>query len=78
MRLPAARLAPLWMAALMLPTPMAAAKTVTIAMCGGASRTVQLPLNGPMPPEDSHGCCRKACHASADRRKKSDLLADCC
>ncbi|NBR31094.1 MAG: hypothetical protein EBS87_02630 [Sphingomonadaceae bacterium] len=78
MKLPAGRLAPVWMAALMLPVPMTAAKTVTIAMCGGTSRTVQLPVNGPVPLEDSHGCCRKACHAGTDRRKKSDLLASCC
>lgn len=34
---PARGLAPLWMAALVLPTPMAQAKVVTIAMCGGAA-----------------------------------------
>lgn len=78
MRRPIGRLAPLWAAVLMLPAPMVTAKTVTIAMCGGASRTIQLPANGPLPADDGHGCCRKACHAVTDRRKKSDLLAACC
>lgn len=75
---PARGLAPLWMAALVLPTPMAQAKVVTIAMCGGGSRTINLPLNGPDPLDDSHDCCRKACHAGTDRRKKSDLDLSCC
>ena len=75
---PLRRLIPLWIVALVVPAPMAAARTVTIAMCGGTSRTISLPVNAPQPLDDGHDCCRKACHAGTDRRKKSDLLSGCC
>lgn len=78
MIVPLRRLAPLWMGALTLPTPVAQAQVVTIAMCGGTSRTITLPMNRPLPTDDSHDCCRKACHAGTDRRKKSDLFSTCC
>ena len=78
MIVPLRGLAPLWALALLLPAPAVQAKTVRIPMCGGGARTMTLP-GDPVPMSDDHDCCRKACHAAADRRKKTSLYdTDCC
>ncbi len=78
MIVPLRGLSPLWALALLLPAPGVQAKVVRIPMCGGGARTLPLP-GAPVPVSDDHDCCRKACHAASDRRKKSSLSKiDCC
>lgn len=78
MIVPARRLMPIWALALMLPALPGQAQAIRVPMCGGSTRTLTLPVM-PQPMSDDHDCCRKACHAASDRRKKSGLHAtDCC
>jgi hypothetical protein len=60
--------------ALSLPMPGAAAPMMVTTCAGGS---VALPVEGPEPASD-HGCCRKACHAGTDRRKRGALEGGCC
>lgn len=78
MILPVRSLGPLWAFALILPTPAAALRVVEIRLCGNGSQSLVLPVGRAPLPADGYGCCRKACHAAQDRRKKSRLLPEGC
>jgi len=71
--------APIFALAIMLPAPMAQARVIIAPMCNGGTTQITLPkgMGGPMPADD-HECCRKGCHAGADRRKKANQLNDSC
>lgn len=72
-------LTPVFALAIMLPAPMAQARTIEVGMCnGGTERIVLPPGTGGQPPADDHECCRKGCHAGSDRRKKQNQLNDSC
>ena len=74
-------LIPVFALAIMLPAPMAQARSIEVGMCNGGTQRIVLPngRGGPMPADD-HECCRKGCHAGSDRRKKGNQLGDdrCC
>lgn len=78
MIIPMRPLAPLWLIALTLPVPAVQAQALTIPMCNGGTQRIDLLLDQGPGRRDDHDCCRKACHAGADRRKKSGLLSDNC
>ena len=62
----------------MPPTP-AVAKSIMVGVCGAAR--ISVPVKTPLPKENGdHGCCKKACHAASERRKKADGNIDdgCC
>lgn len=61
--------------ALALPSPDGLARTLTVPLCGGGVRSIEIPVE---PAEsDDHDCCRKACHAG-DRRKRAGEDQGCC
>jgi len=62
---------------LAVPAPPATAGTITVSLCGGGS--VQMPLGGDAPADDS-GCCKKACHACQQRKSRKGKSAPdgCC
>lgn len=72
-------LTPAFALAIMLPAPMAQARTIEVGMCNGGTERIVLPSGsgGPLPADD-HECCRKGCHAGTDRRKKQNQLDDSC
>ncbi|MFM7027072.1 MAG: hypothetical protein ACKOXK_00130 [Chakrabartia sp.] len=78
MILPGRALAPLWVLALLLPAPALPAAVAVIPMCSGGAVRAVLPLDQPKPASSDHDCCRKACHAGSDRRKRHGLLSDTC
>lgn len=74
-------LMPVWLVALVLPPlPVSAqAQVITVAMCNGGTQKITLPVGrAPADEGSSHDCCRKACHAGSDRRKKATLLGHHC
>lgn len=72
-------LTPVFALAIVLPAPMAQARTIEVGMCNGGTQRIVLPNGSGAPmPADNHECCRKGCHAGSDRRKKQNQLADGC
>ena len=81
MIVPLRSLMPVWLVALVLPPlpASAQAQVITVAMCTGGTQKITLPAGGSPTGDDSpHDCCRKACHAGSDRRKKATLLGRHC
>lgn len=66
--------------ALALPIVPVYPKTITMIMCGGATRTITLDQDPSNPTHDEgQNCCNKACHAGNDRRKRGSSGAlSCC
>ena len=66
--------------ALGLPVTPTYPKTITMIMCRGAARTIILDQNPSKPSHDEgRDCCKKACHAANDRRKRiSSVTLSCC
>lgn len=60
--------------ALAMPLPQAQAEGLMVATCSGGFVRIDLPGQSP---HDDHGCCRKACHAGLDRKKR-DSKGVCC
>lgn len=72
-------LTPLFALAIMLPAPIAQARTIEVGMCNGGTQQIVLPNGSGEPmPADEHDCCRKGCHAGTDRRKKQNLFDNGC
>jgi hypothetical protein len=65
---------------LAVPVPSAQGKTILIpmSMCNSSAQKLTVPVDPSQ--QDTHHCCRKACHAASDRRKKAGALfqQDCC
>lgn len=66
--------------ALGLPVTLTYPKTITMIMCSGATRTITLDQDPSEPAHDEgRDCCKKACHAANDRRKRgSGVTLSCC
>ncbi len=68
-------------AILIAPPVPAAGKSIMVSVCGDGNVRISIPVKVPLPGEgDSHGCCKKGCHAANERKKKSDGTDDdgCC
>jgi len=59
-----------------LPPLPAQDQSIIVNVCGAHDVRVPVPAKG----DDDNDCCRKACHAATDRRKKANGLSDdnCC
>ena len=67
--------------ALALPPPEAKAQVLTLGTCAGGSVTIEVPGSDGSGGGhgDDHGCCKRACHAGTERRKRGGVtLNDCC
>ncbi|MEK6636579.1 MAG: hypothetical protein AABY88_00700 [Pseudomonadota bacterium] len=66
--------------ALVLPAASAYPQTIAMMMCSGEARTIRLNQDPSEPDHDKgRGCCKKACHAANDRRKRgSSAMLSCC
>ncbi len=67
--------------ALAQPAPgIAATKRVLLMpLCNGGTAVVELPEQpGQGGQGGDHDCCRKACHAASERRKRLNNIGDCC
>lgn len=68
-------------AILIAPPVPAAGKSIIVGVCGDGNVRISIPVKVPLQGEgDSHGCCKKGCHAANERKKKSDGTDDdgCC
>lgn len=58
------------MPAALNPSLIASASGITLALCGGAGGSVNVPLGGPSLPGSNGGaCCAKGCHGSQERKR---------
>lgn len=56
-------------------------KSLMVGVCGDGDIRISIPFKPPLPGEDgNHGCCRKACHAANDRKRKANGTEEdnCC
>lgn len=66
---------------LVVPPAPATARSIRVGVCGDGDMRISIPVKAPLPGErDGHGCCKKGCHATNERRKKADGITDvrCC
>jgi hypothetical protein len=55
-----------------LPAPAATGTSIIMGSCLGGQVRVDIPTDPSSPQRGDDGCCKTACHAGQDRRKKSD------
>jgi hypothetical protein len=63
--------------ALVFPVVPAHARTMTVGSCSGKTIVITIPEKVPPGESPEDECCRKACHASDHRRKRSGN-GNCC
>lgn len=58
--------------ALIMPPMPVAARVIRVDICGTPGARMTLPIKPRLPNEgDGHGCCKKGCHATNERKKRA-------
>lgn len=70
----------LFAAAFALPAPVQGGDVIMVSNCFGGMSPISIPGKSGAPGQGDDQCCKFACHAGSDRRKKSDTSPDdgCC